>query len=163
VQLCLLGLLNVPALGQANCLVIVSADPGVDRVGAYGVHPAPDRTPVIDRLANRGLLFRDAWTNSMCSTTRATILTGRYSFRTGIGGIVGPGDAFTGLSLDEEALPERAGFRVSRPRGWGRTPGGERSAWCSGGGGLGAGEEQTRVDRGGSPCRVLQSSPAARR
>jgi len=37
-----------------------------------------------------------------------------------------------------------AGFRVSRPRGWGKTPGDERSAGCSGGGGVGGGDEAGR-------------------
>ena len=36
------------------------------------------------------LAFRDAWANMECSPTRATILTGRYGFRTGVGAWVRP-------------------------------------------------------------------------
>ena len=38
-------------------VVIVADDVGVDRIGAYAEHPRPGRTPNIDRLASRGVLF----------------------------------------------------------------------------------------------------------
>jgi arylsulfatase B len=68
-----------------NVLLLIADDLGVDRVGAYGEHPDPGRTPVLDALASRGLLFRNAWSNPACSPSRATLLTGRFAFRTGIG------------------------------------------------------------------------------
>jgi hypothetical protein len=71
--------------GTPNFLVIVADDLGVDRVGAYGEHPNPGRTPNLDRLANAGVLFRSAYANPLCTPTRATLLTGRYSYRTGMG------------------------------------------------------------------------------
>ena len=44
---------------QTNILLIVADDVGVDRVGAYGEHPNPGKTPNIDRLAAGGVLFRN--------------------------------------------------------------------------------------------------------
>jgi len=79
---------------RPNVVLIVGDDIGVDLVGAYAGYfpatPAPNApdTPVLDALAREGLLFRNAWTNPGCSPSRAQILTGRHSRRTGIGGVV---------------------------------------------------------------------------
>ncbi|MCA8976829.1 MAG: sulfatase-like hydrolase/transferase [Planctomycetes bacterium] len=68
-----------------NVLIVIADDLGVDQVGAYqeGTNPAP--TPTIDALANRGILFRNAWSNPTCSPTRTSINTGRYTFRHKVG------------------------------------------------------------------------------
>ncbi|MFT7678732.1 MAG: arylsulfatase B [Planctomycetota bacterium] len=87
-----------------NIIVIVADDFGVDMLNAYGEGTAPACTPNIDALASQGMLFRNAWTNPICSPTRAALLTGRYGFRTGIGTVVGNNEA--GLPLSEEAMPE---------------------------------------------------------
>ena len=86
-----------------NILLVIADDLGVDQVGAYGEGEQPARTPTIDALAGRGVLFRNAWSNPVCSSTRATILTGRYSFRTGVGFVARPGAE---LKDREHTLPE---------------------------------------------------------
>lgn len=97
-------------LAQGNVLVIVADDLGVDRVAAYGEHHDPGHTPNIDRLAGAGVLFRNAWSNPVCSPTRATILTGRYSFRTLIGKAIRPfRKNAIGLDLSELTVPELLG------------------------------------------------------
>ena len=70
---------------QHNVLLIVADDLGVDRVGAYHAVTDPGHTPNIDALAANGVLFRNAWALPVCSPSRATLLTGRYPMRTGIG------------------------------------------------------------------------------
>jgi arylsulfatase A-like enzyme len=105
----LLALAATTAVGlaQGNVLVIVADDLGVDRVAAYKEHHDPGRTPNIDRLAGMGLLFRNAWSNPVCSPTRAAIMTGRYSFRTLIGKSIHVHiDHAIGLSLSEVTIPE---------------------------------------------------------
>ncbi len=93
-------------LTRPNVLLLVADDVGVDLVAAYGESPTPPCTPNIDRLAATGVLFRNAWTNPVCSPTRAQILTGRHGFRTGIGRTVGDLVDGTGLDLEEDLLPE---------------------------------------------------------
>lgn len=69
-----------------NVLVILADDMGVERTPAYGftlVDNGP--TPVLDALAARGVLFRNAYSEPLCSPTRSAILTGRHPCRTGIG------------------------------------------------------------------------------
>jgi len=90
---------------QENVLLIIADDVGVENVGCYceGEEPAP--TPNIDRLAQRGILFRNAWANPICSATRAGIHTGRHGFRTGVGFVVGKRTDHV-LQPCETTLPE---------------------------------------------------------
>jgi arylsulfatase A-like enzyme len=89
-----------------NIVLVIADDLGVDLVSCYGVGTAPPCTPVIDSLAARGVLFRRAWTNPLCSPSRAQIMTGRYAFRTGVGGNAGRWQSSRGLSTAELILPE---------------------------------------------------------
>ncbi|MEX1025652.1 MAG: sulfatase-like hydrolase/transferase [Planctomycetota bacterium] len=90
-----------------NVLVILIDDIGVDSVATYGRSPDAPPTPTMDALASTGVLFRNAWSSPNCSPTRATLQTGRYGFRTGIGAIItytfGTGPA---LPLSEVTIPE---------------------------------------------------------
>jgi arylsulfatase A-like enzyme len=67
-----------------NILVIMADDFGVDQVGVYAEGDATC-TPNIDNLASEGMLFRNAYTNPVCKPSRASIVTGQFGFRTGIG------------------------------------------------------------------------------
>lgn len=100
------ALAAAPTHAQDNILLVIADDIGVDRVAIYEQHPDPGNTPNIDRLAQEGLLFRNAWSNPWCSATRATILTGRYGFRTGIGLFILEDFDWPGLSANELAIPE---------------------------------------------------------
>lgn len=93
-----------------NILLIVADDIGIDKMRMYYPDPtnAPDTvavTPTLDTLAATGVRFANAWANPVCSTTRATIQTGRFSFRTGIGGALGPTSPID-LSDDAWTLPK---------------------------------------------------------
>jgi arylsulfatase A-like enzyme len=88
------------ALERPNVLVLLIDDLGLEVLSAYdaeNLYPsgtaervplAYPRTPTIDRLAREGVRFTQARVPPTCSTTRATILSGRYPFRHGIGGII---------------------------------------------------------------------------
>ena len=70
---------------QPNIVCIFTDDHAFQAISAYG-HPiaklAP--TPNIDRLASRGVLFTHAFVeNSICTPSRATLLTGLYSHQHG--------------------------------------------------------------------------------
>lgn len=85
-------------------LLIVADDVGVDSVGCYGLGSSPPPTPNVDALAAGGVRFTNAQACPTCSPTRASILTGRHGFRTGIGVALGGGSA--GLATSETLLPE---------------------------------------------------------
>ena len=74
-----------------NVLLVIADDYGIDVTTYYPLAdrqqttpPAP-KTPNLAKLAKAGLLFRNAWAQPSCSPSRATLLTGRYGFRTSIG------------------------------------------------------------------------------
>ena len=101
-------LLAASAGAQSNILIVLADDVGVDMLQSYGLGSDLPDTPNIDLLASTGVLFRNAWSNPVCSSTRATILTGRYSFRTGVGDIV---DTTWGLRQSEVTLPEALDYQ----------------------------------------------------
>ena len=80
-----LGALPLGARAQTrrrspNILFILADDLGWRDTGVYG--STFYRTPNIDRLAKRGMLFTEAYAASpLCSPTRASILTGQYPGR----------------------------------------------------------------------------------
>jgi len=64
--------------GPPNILVIVVDDLRGDALGATG--HAFSQSPNLDRLANEGVLFENSFVvHSLCSPSRATLLTGLYS------------------------------------------------------------------------------------
>ncbi len=93
-----------------NVLVLVADDLGTEILPAYGIQPDQANTPVIDGLAQNGILFRNAWGSPNCTPARATIQTGRYPFRTGVGsllsGLIDGDFGPYGLQASEVTLPK---------------------------------------------------------
>jgi arylsulfatase A-like enzyme len=72
-----------PPASRPNILFIMADDHAAHAISAYGSRV--NRTPGIDRLAHEGMLFANAFvTNSICTPSRASILTGTYSHRNGV-------------------------------------------------------------------------------
>lgn len=71
---------------QPNILYIMSDDHTTQAVGVYGSRLASlNPTPVIDKLAREGMVFNNCFaTNSLCTPSRATIVTGQYSQTNGV-------------------------------------------------------------------------------
>ena len=67
--------------GAPNILVVLFDDTGFSDFGCYG---SPIQTPTIDRLAAEGLRYASLHTTAMCSTTRASMLTGRNPHSVGV-------------------------------------------------------------------------------
>lgn len=93
-----------PRQAPVNVLLILTDDTGLDMFGCYGVDTAPP-TPNIDALASGGCRFDAAFSNPLCSPTRAQILTGRHAWRTGVGSNIEYVETY-GLPLQEVAIPE---------------------------------------------------------
>ncbi len=65
-----------------NAIFFIADDVGWNDFGCYGNEGA--RTPHIDKLAQNGIRFTNAYlTSSSCSPSRASIVTGRYPHNTG--------------------------------------------------------------------------------
>jgi len=68
---------------RPNILFIFSDDHAQHAISAYGSRV--NTTPHLDRLAAEGARFTNSFvTNSICTPSRATLLTGQYSHRNGV-------------------------------------------------------------------------------
>ena len=68
---------------RPNILFIMTDDHAAHAIGAYGSRI--NRTPHLDRLAQEGMILQNVFaTNSICTPSRATILTGQYSHLNGV-------------------------------------------------------------------------------
>jgi arylsulfatase A-like enzyme len=75
--------LLVAAAARPNVVFVMTDDHAAHAVSAYGSRL--NQTPSLDRLAREGMLFSSAFvTNSICTPSRAAILTGLYSHKNGV-------------------------------------------------------------------------------
>jgi arylsulfatase A-like enzyme len=77
---------------RPNILVIFGDDIGIPQVSAYTRGLMGYQTPNIDRIANEGALFTDAYGQQSCTAGRASFILGQEPFRTGLLTIGMPGD-----------------------------------------------------------------------
>ena len=77
------------ATAQRNIVLIIADDLGSDWCGFQENHLDTANMPNVRKLLSRGVRFSNVWSNPICSPSRAGILTGRYSFRTGVGTVIG--------------------------------------------------------------------------
>jgi arylsulfatase A-like enzyme len=71
--------LEKSAARRPNILIILADDLGWADLGCYGADL--HKTPNIDRLASESVRFTDAYAMSVCTPSRATLLTGRHAAR----------------------------------------------------------------------------------
>ncbi|TYA71748.1 sulfatase family protein [Seonamhaeicola marinus] len=71
---------------RPNIIFIMSDDHAANAIGVYGGRLSVlNPTPNIDKLASEGIVFKNAFcNNSICTPSRASILTGQYSQTNGV-------------------------------------------------------------------------------
>ncbi|MEZ6045709.1 MAG: sulfatase [Planctomycetaceae bacterium] len=78
-----LNLEQIPGAKQRNVVFILADDHRYDVMSFLG-HPFLE-TPVMDSMASQGVFFKNAFvTTSLCSPSRASILTGQYMHQHGV-------------------------------------------------------------------------------
>lgn len=77
-------ILNSHSINSPNILLIISDDLGKDALNGFSEGIIKPKTPNIDGLRNEGLYFTNFWTYPTCSPTRASIITGKYGYHTGV-------------------------------------------------------------------------------
>ena len=106
---CLVSVLILLAAGVAgaadkpNIVVIWGDDVGWFNISAYNRGMMGYRTPNIDRIANEGVLFTDAYAQQSCTAGRAAFITGQSPIRTGLLTIGMPG-AELGLDVRDPTI-----------------------------------------------------------
>jgi arylsulfatase A-like enzyme len=94
---------------KPNIVFIMSDDHAAPGISAYGGFLADvAKTPNIDRLAKEGMRFDNCFcTNSICTPSRAVILTGKYSHKNGV---LTLDDEFDGTQQTFPKLLQKAGY-----------------------------------------------------
>ena len=90
IAFCALGGIAMAA-EKPNILVIWGDDIGVHNISAYNHGIMGYKTPNIDRIADEGALFTDAYAQQSCTAGRASFILGQHPFRTGLLTIGMPG------------------------------------------------------------------------
>jgi arylsulfatase A-like enzyme len=104
------GAATEPQARRPNVLIVITDDQGYGDLAFHG-NPAI-RTPNLDRLARGSVRLTRFHVSPVCAPTRASLMTGRYNYRTGVV------DTFIGRALmhpDEVTLAEMlaaAGYRT---------------------------------------------------
>ncbi len=115
--LSLLAFLTFRAQAQVkkpNVIVIVADDHAYQAISAYGSKLI--KTPNIDQLAKEGMLMKQAAvTNSVCSPSRAVLLTGKYSH---VNGMKDNGTYFNGAQETLPKIYQRNGYRTAIVGKW---------------------------------------------
>lgn len=92
-------LMTSPA-SRPNILLIIADDVGKDALNGYAEGTLKPSTPHLDSIKNSGLSFDNFWSYPTCSPTRASIITGKFGYRTNVKVV---GDQ---LDLSETSLQE---------------------------------------------------------
>jgi arylsulfatase B len=88
-----------------NILLVIADDLGADVAPCMAASANRVPMPNVEALCARGRLFTATWSNPTCSPSRATMLTGRYGFRTGVGEQI-LGNQSAALPESETSLPQ---------------------------------------------------------
>src|SRR4249920_3700351 len=72
------------ATDRPNILIIFGDDIGISNLSCYSDGLMGYRTPNIDRIADEGVRFTDAYGEQSCTAGRSSFITGQSCFRTGL-------------------------------------------------------------------------------
>lgn len=108
------------AAEKPNIIIIFNDDQGYQDLGCYG---SPNiRTPRVDQLAKEGMRFTDYYVaSSVCSASRAALLTGCYPQKVGVNGVFFPNTGHQGLNPEHVTIAEvlkDAGYTTAAVGKW---------------------------------------------
>jgi arylsulfatase A-like enzyme len=111
--LAIAGVARAQAPARPNIVFVMTDDHAAHAISAYGSRV--NQTPHIDRIAREGALFRNLFvTNSICTPSRATILTGQYSHLNGVTMF----NRFDSSRLTVAQLLQKAGYHTGMIGKW---------------------------------------------
>lgn len=86
-----------------HVVLMVADDMGYAQIG---YHNASTLTPNIDSIAREGVVLENYYVQPVCSPTRSSLMTGRYTYRLGTQATVIRADVPFGVPLKETMLGE---------------------------------------------------------
>ena len=103
--------------GSPNILFIIADDLGKDAINGFSEGIITPNTPHIDAIRNNGLSFSNFWVYPTCTPTRASIITGKYGYRTEVknaGDILSPLETTLQQYIKENTANEYASAIVGK-------------------------------------------------
>ena len=112
------AVLPAAAAERPNIVFIVADDMGYADCGAHGCKDVP--TPNLDALAQAGVHFPQGYvTGTVCSPSRAALMTGRYHYRDGVFDWIPPGKPGLHTAVQTVAqYLQKAGYRTAAVGKW---------------------------------------------
>jgi arylsulfatase A-like enzyme len=103
------GIVNItekPVFSHHNILLLIADDLGADGLSLFNTNAAASipYTPNLTALGQSGVVFTHFYARPSCSQSRACLITGRDSFRTGVGCAIS-GSTTPSLRTNEYTLP----------------------------------------------------------
>ena len=116
------GLAQKNKEGLPNVIVFLADDFGYGSTNAYGAPETLIKTPNINKLADEGIKFTNAYTTgSVCTPTRYAFMTGEYSWRTRLKkGVVNSNDPAL-IDVNKKTLPkymQSLGYKTAQVGKW---------------------------------------------
>ena len=101
------------AADRPNIVFIMTDDHAAHAISAYGSRI--NQTPQIDRIAKEGMLLKNCFVvNSICTPSRAAILTGKYSHKNGVPVF----NSFDGAQCSFHKALKEAGYQTAMIGKW---------------------------------------------
>jgi arylsulfatase A len=105
-----------------NIIVFIADDFGYGSTNAYGAPESLIQTPSINKLAEDGIRFTNAFTTgSVCTPTRYALMTGEYSWRTSLKkGVVNSNDPAL-IDVNKKTLAkymQSLGYKTAQAGKW---------------------------------------------
>src|SRR5215204_881720 len=120
-----------PARRRPNVVILITDDQGYGDLGLHGNQEI--RTPHLDRLGRESIRFDRFFVSPLCAPTRASLLTGRYSLRTGAKGVA---RGLETMRADEVTIAEALGAAGYRTGLFGKWHNGEHYPYTPNGQGF---------------------------
>ena len=95
---------------RPNVLLIITDDQGYGDFGFTGNHWV--RTPHLDQLAKESINFSQFYVSPVCAPTRSSLMTGRYSLRTGVRDTYNGGAILAGEETTLAEVLQSKGYRT---------------------------------------------------
>ena len=93
-----------------NVLLVLTDDQGYGDLSCHGNDQL--KTPHLDKLAGESVRFDRFFVSPLCAPTRASLLTGRYSLRTGVTGVSAGAETMRAEEVTIAELLRDAGYRT---------------------------------------------------
>jgi arylsulfatase len=101
---------------KPNVILVITDDQGFGDLGFYG---NPNiQTPVLDKLAKESVRFNQFFVSPVCAPTRSSLMTGRYSLRTGVRDTYKGGAIMAGSEITLAEILKDAGYHTGMIGKW---------------------------------------------